>query len=336
MRYLIIGAGAVGGTIGGRLYESGHPVVLVARGEHLAALRGEGLRFTTPEGTRLLPVPAVGGPADVTLTTEDVLVLAVKTQHSQALLDEWSVQPVSGPDGRPAGTAGELLPLVCAQNGVENERLALRRFRRVYAMCVWLPSTHLAPGRVSAAGSPCSGMLHLGRFPSGTDDTAAAIAADLAASHFDAPVTAEVMAWKYAKLLGNLGNALEAVAGPIDGDTRTAVWRRVQEEGRAALAAAGIASVGAEQQRATRGDRITLLPLPGEERGGGSSWQSLARGTGDIEADHLNGEIVLLGRLHGVPTPVNAALQRLANEFARTGRAPGSLPEAELAALLDL
>ena len=39
MRYIIIGAGAVGGTIGGRLFDSGHEVVLVARGAHLEALR---------------------------------------------------------------------------------------------------------------------------------------------------------------------------------------------------------------------------------------------------------------------------------------------------------
>ncbi|MGW4380806.1 ketopantoate reductase family protein [Kitasatospora sp. NPDC004531] len=329
MRYLFLGAGAVGGTIGGRLHQSGHDVVLVARGPHLAALRADGLRLTTPDGAHRLPVPAIGGPEEIDLRPDDVLVLAVKTQHSAELLDRWAPRPVAG-----GGTAGERLPLVCAQNGVENERLALRRFARVYGMCVWLPSTHLEPGRVSAAGSPRSGMLHLGRYPSGADGLAERIAADLADSFFDAPVTDRVMDWKYAKLLGNLGNALEAVAGPIDGELRKGVWERVQAEGRAVLAAAGIAHPSAEQQRAVRADRITLAPLDGAERGGGSSWQSLVRGTGDIEADWLNGEIVLLGRLHGVPTPVNAALQRLAGAFAREGRPAGSLPDSELAALL--
>ncbi len=219
---------------------------------------------------------------------------------------------------------------------MENERLALRRFARVYGMCVWLPSTHLEPGRVSAAGSPRSGMLHLGRYPHGADDLAERISADLTSSYFDAPVTDRVMAWKYAKLLSNLGNALEAVAGPIDGELRTQLWQRVQAEGRAVLAAAGVGHPSEEEQRAKRGDRVTLVPLDGEERGGGSSWQSLARGTGDIEADFLNGEVVLLGRLHGVPTPVNAALQRLAGVFAREGRPAGSLPGTDLAALLDL
>lgn len=60
MRYIIIGAGAVGGTIGARLHEGGHDVVLVARGAHLGALRADGLRFGTPQGTRTLRIPAVG------------------------------------------------------------------------------------------------------------------------------------------------------------------------------------------------------------------------------------------------------------------------------------
>jgi 2-dehydropantoate 2-reductase len=65
---------------------------------------------------------------------------------------------------------------------------------------------------------------------------------------------------------------------------------------------------------------------------GGSSWQSLVKGSGSIEADYLNGEIMLLGRLHGIPTPVNETLCRVANEFARERRAPGSLTAAQLIA----
>ncbi len=116
------------------------------------------------------------------------------------------------------GTAGEVLPLVCAQNGVESERLALRRFRHVYGMCVWLPATHTEPGSVSAPGTPVSGVLHLGRYPSGADGTARGIAADLEKSRFLAPVAADVMRWKYAKLLSNLANAIEAVSGVIASD----------------------------------------------------------------------------------------------------------------------
>jgi 2-dehydropantoate 2-reductase len=74
--------------------------------------------------------------------------------------------------------------------------------------------------------------------------------------------------------------------------------------------------------------------IDGERRGGGSTWQSLARGLGSTEADFLNGEIVLLGRLHGVATPVNGLLQRLAGAAAREGRRPGTLPAGDLVRML--
>ncbi|MDQ0940000.1 hypothetical protein QFZ67_001705 [Streptomyces sp. V1I1] len=99
--------------------------------------------------------------------------------------------------------------------------------------------------------------------------------------------------------------------------------------------AAGIEAAGEEEQIRARAEKVRLEPLCGSERGGGSSWQSLNRGTGTIEADYLNGEIALLGRLHGVPTPVNDVLQRVANSFARERRAAGSMSVAELTALVD-
>ncbi|WP_037834583.1 ketopantoate reductase family protein, partial [Streptomyces sp. NRRL S-481] len=96
MRYIIIGSGAVGGSIGGRLHESGRAVVLVARGAHFEALRDNGLRLTVPTGTLTLDVPVVPRPEDVELREDDVLVLAVKTQDSVAALDAWAARPVAG------------------------------------------------------------------------------------------------------------------------------------------------------------------------------------------------------------------------------------------------
>ncbi|WP_306184265.1 MULTISPECIES: ketopantoate reductase family protein [unclassified Streptomyces] len=326
MRYIIIGAGAVGGAVGGRLAQSGREVVLVARGAHLGALRAGGLRLRVPEGELTYRLPAVDGPDALgELRADDVLILAVKTQDTEAALAAWGPAPVTG-----GGTAAERLPLLCAQNGVEGQRLALRRFRHVYGVCVWLPATHVEPGVVSAAGTPLTGMLHLGRYPYGTDDTLRRIAGDLERAHFEAPVVPDVARWQYAKLLGNLANAIEALSGPLESEQARALYERVRAEGEAVLAAAGIAYASPEEQKEARGDKITLVSLPGTPRGGGSSWQSLTRGTGTIEADHLNGEIVLLGRLHGVPTPLNELLQRLANTFARERRAAGSLPVAEL------
>ncbi|QMU71092.1 ketopantoate reductase family protein [Streptacidiphilus sp. P02-A3a] len=329
MRYIIIGAGAIGGGIGGRLFESGREVVLVARGPHLDALRDGGLGFSTPEGTRTLAVRAVGGPEELELTPDDVLVVAVKSQHMPGILEQWAGRPVAG-----GGTAGELLPLLCAQNGVNNERLALRWFRQVYGVCVWMPATHLEPGRVAVAGTPVSGILHLGRYPTGSDATARAIAADLERARFLAPLPKEVMRWKYGKLIGNLGNALDALAEGLDRGPGAELLLRVRAEGERVLTAAGIDYASAAEQSEARAGRMASAPMEGVELGGSSSRQSLARGTGTIEADYLNGEIVLLARLHGVPAPLNEALRRLANQYAREGRAPGSLPQAELEALL--
>jgi 2-dehydropantoate 2-reductase len=332
MRYIVIGAGAVGGTIGGRLAQAGHEVVLVARGRHLDALRAQGgLRLATPEGMSVIGVPAVGGPDEVELTSDDVLLLTAKTQDAEAALAGWAWKPVKGGPGQNGTVAAEDLPVLCAQNGVASERLALRRFRHVYGVCVWLPATHLEPGAVEAQGAPLSGLLHVGRYPSGTDETIERIGADLAASRFLAPVVPDIMRWKHGKLLANLANAIEAVCGLGD---HSELRRRVRAEGKAVLGAAGIPYASNEENARFRDDQVKIVKINGTERGGGSSWQSLTRGTGSIEADYLNGEIVLLGRELGVPTPVNEVLQRLANQAAADRRAPGSLTPTEVLALV--
>ena len=228
-------------------------------------------------------------------------------------------------------TAPPDTPVLCAQNGVENERLALRRFSNVYGVCVMCPASHLEPGVVRAHRAPVPGILDLGRYPSGVDATATEAAADLTSAGFLSEPKPDIMRWKYKKLLLNLGNAIEAICGP---ETRGGiVYERAHREGVACLDAAGIAYATDADDAARRGD---LIPRPpGGKPRGGSSWQSMTRQTGNIEADYLNGEIVLLGRLHGVPTPVNAVLQRLANQLASTRTAPGSMTGDDILALVS-
>jgi 2-dehydropantoate 2-reductase len=335
MRYIIIGAGAVGGTIGGCLFQAGHDVILVARGAHLDALRADGLTLATPLGTATLAIPAVGGPAEVELRPDDALILTAKTQDAAALLDEWAWQPVAG------GTvAADTLPVVCAQNGVASERSALRRFRHVYGMHVLLPATHLEPGVVVAQGTPLAGLLHIGRYPSGADETSGRISDELGDSRLLAPVSQNVMRWKYGKLLDNLGNAIEALCGraaagfggAADNGDGAELRRLTRAEGTAVLDMAGFDYSSAAEVADVRRDNVRVEPVNGSARAGGSSWQSLTRQTGTIEADFLNGEIVLLGRQYDVPTPVNEALQRLANLAARERRPPGSSTPAQILA----
>src|SRR5438067_5960260 len=190
MRFVILGAGAVGGTIGGRLADSGHDVVLLARGEHARVMRKRGLRLAMPERVIEVRMPVVDHPSDLPLRDDDVLVLTTKTQQTAALLDALPRRD---------------LPVVCAQNGVTNERIALRRFADVYAMVVMLPAAHMEPGRVDAQGSPYSGLLDIGRYFHGTDEVTERVAAAMSSSGFVSEPVERIMRWKYAKLLRNLG-----------------------------------------------------------------------------------------------------------------------------------
>src|SRR5262249_54290199 len=153
MRFVVYGAGAVGGVVGGRLFARGHEVVLIARGAHLEAIRARGLTIEAQEGSETLRVPAVGGPDELELDDSDVVLLAMKSQDTVAALDALR----AATDGEP--------PIVCVQNGVNNEREALRRFRDVYGVCVMAPTAHLEPGVVQATSSPIAGLLDIGRYP---------------------------------------------------------------------------------------------------------------------------------------------------------------------------
>jgi 2-dehydropantoate 2-reductase len=108
------------------------------------------------------------------------------------------------------------------------------------------------------------------------------------------------------------------------------LYAAVRAEAEAAYRAAGITEwldIGSNEAR--RAGVLENGTVEGVARAGGSSTQSLKRGAGSIETDYLNGEIVLLGRLYGVPTPLNTALCALGQELIGTGVQPGSLtPEA--------
>jgi 2-dehydropantoate 2-reductase len=185
---------------------------------------------------------------------------------------------------------------------------------------------------VQASAAPVSGILDVGRYPEGVDEVSKAVAAALSASRFDSLATPRVMRAKYSKLLMNLANAIEAACGSAA--RASGLAPRARAEGEAVLRAAGIDFASPAEDAARRGDTLRIRPIDGQRRGGGSSWQSLARGAGSIEADYLNGEIVLLGRTEGVATPVNAMLQRVANRLAAAHATPGSLTVPELEALV--
>jgi 2-dehydropantoate 2-reductase len=317
MKYVIYGAGAIGGIIGGRLFEQGHDVTLICRGAQLDAVRRDGLTVKAPDGTANFRVPAVAHPAEIAFAPDDVVFLAMKTQDSEGALREL------------AAVAPPEIAIVCAQNGVDNERMALRRFARVYGMLVFMPGTFLDPGVIVNHASGAWGVLDVGRYPSGTDATIERVAGDLTGAGFSSSAVPAIMRWKHAKLLGNLLNAFVAACGT---DARAPEFTgAVRAEALACFAAAGIDCAADEEMHQRRlASGMQVGRVEGAARDGGSSWQSLARGLPTIETDYLNGEIVMLGRLHGVPTPCNLALQVIANRMAREHQEVGSFPLDEL------
>ncbi|MFQ5698223.1 MAG: ketopantoate reductase family protein [Myxococcota bacterium] len=321
MRYVIYGAGAVGGVIAARLSRAGIEVSVVARGAHLAAILDEGLRFASPNERFRVQLPAFGDPSEIDWRGDETVLMCMKSQHSQEALD--ALRSAAGPEVR----------VVCCQNGVANERMALRRFAHVYAMVVMLPASHLEPGCVIAQSKIAPGILDAGRYPQGVDDAIRGVTRDLEAATFSARPDPRVMRLKYTKLLLNLGNALWAACGPVAEGRE--ILAAARAEALACFEAASISWASREEFRERRGDLIQPTPVEGQARGGGSSWQSLARGTGNIEADFLNGEIVLLGRLHGIATPTNEVLQQVALEVARARGRPGSFPLDALRARIE-
>lgn len=322
MRTIVFGAGAVGSVIGGRMHQAGADVVLVARPAHVEAIRSHGLRLRTVDGEERIDVAAVTTLSELTPGDDDVIVITAKTQDTAVIhdaIERWN------PDAA----------VVCGTNGVEHERMALRRFERVYGMVIQLPAAFEHPGQVTALCLPTNALIDVGRYPRGADATARSLAATIDASpHLLCEPDADVMVKKYAKVLINLGNVADAASG-IRGRFSPAS-EAAQDEAKSVYAAVGIVWEQADADAAAAYDarRSTMhFRIPqGETFLGGSTWQGLAKGATSTEIDYFNGEIVLLGRLYSVPTPHNLFFQRLARELVAGRFAPGSMPIDELTA----
>jgi 2-dehydropantoate 2-reductase len=319
MRVIIYGVGAIGGVVAAALARAGHEVIGIARGAQLAVLQSGPLRLRTPDGDVEAQVPCVADPGKIAFRADDLILLTMKTQDC---LDALQCLRLAGVRDQ---------PLFCLQNGVSNEPMALRLFANVHGVTVMMPAGFTDPGEVLCYGTPKLGLFDIGRFPSGSDDDDARLAALFDTAQMRGFVHQDVMASKRGKLLVNLGNCLEAAVGR--GADRGDFPARARAEAEAVFRAAGLAwdDVGMDDPR--RKALMRMGDIPGAARSGGSTTQSLLRGTGRVETDYLNGEIAYLGRLHGVQTPVNAFLTWLGAAMADARVAPGHVDAAGLAAL---
>lgn len=332
MRFVMLGAGAIGGVVGGQLAKAGFDVLFVdPLREHVDAINRNGLHLRGVHGHHVLRVPAVTDIPAVSLGADDVVICSVKSYDMDAAMQALR-----------RATALEL-PVFCAQNGIRNEEVAARYFRNVHGVMVLIGAKRLVPGEVVHTSA---GPLGVGRWPSGLSEAAHEVTQAVAKTDIPAYSTEEIAVHKWNKMAINLNNATFGLLGisgqeaQADPEVR-AFLADVYEEGVRVLRAAGIRFEGPPGSSIE--DRIRSLrgPAPGvpippdeEPRHRPSLWQDLYHGGGQVEADWFNGEIVRLGRAHGVPTPYSGLLLELIADMAQRRERPGGYTLSDLRARL--
>ena len=321
MRVIIYGAGGIGGVVGGHLVRAGHDVVLIGRRGHVQAINEHGLRLVTPLDTHILRLSAVTSPDQINFGPDDVVFICMKGQDTEEAL-------------RTLKKVASDVPIFCLQNGVRNEETTARYFPRVYGAMVRIGAVYLTDGEVTAYRDP-PGWLVIGCYPRGMDELAQGVAAKLRTAGFMVMVTPDVMPYKWGKLMDNLGNAVGAITDARGGNT-AAITHAAQQELQDLLTQAGIHWVPAEEV-ARQLPEITM-PLRGslDREAKSSTWQSLARRTGTIETEFLNGEVVRLAKKLGRQTPVNEKLWNICLEMSANRDLPGKYTPSQLRQLLGL
>lgn len=296
-RLVIIGAGAIGGSIGGLVFDAGFPVVLVARGKHGDHIRNDGLRLQTPKRELKLEIPCVERIEDVSWRDGDVAMVATKLNDALAVIEQLHEY------------AGSRVPVACASNGVQGEKWASDRFETVLAMMLWLPTTHLQPGTVVLYSEGCRGVVDVGSVVGDSEmELTSLFCQVMQVAGFDSVARADIARWKRAKWLTNLGNAAQAM---ISADWRS-VAKAARAEGQRVLDAAKLDYVPVKELL-KRCEQVQLEEVNGRLRAGGSTWQSLQRGK-PLESAWIEGAIADLAEASGTTAPLNRFLSNVSLE----------------------
>jgi 2-dehydropantoate 2-reductase len=320
MKIAVIGAGAVGSSVGALLARAGQDVTLVGRPAHVEAIRHQGA----------LVVDGYLGEFTVPLETSerldfrpDLALLTVKTQDVATALR----------DNLPA-LAGA--PLVTFQNGVRSDELVAELLPRgqIISAVVRVGANYLTPGRVTLLQP---GALVVGR-PFGPRDVQVDEIAQVLNRAVPTRVSDNIRGAHWLKLIVNLNNALPALTdwpmSRVSADpylSRLAV--RLMREGLRVADRAGIQLESLPQIPAGVIHLVGRLPQPlalsmytlmvrrVETRWPllGSTLQSVRRGR-PTEIDYLNGEVACLGEQVGVPVPLNAKVVELIHHVEGTGQ----------------
>jgi 2-dehydropantoate 2-reductase len=168
----------VGGYFGARLAEAGNEVCVVARGQHLAAIREHGLKIRSPIGDASVAVAASDDPVEIGPC--DVVLLCVKSYDTEDAAAQ--LGPLLSPS----------TPVVSLQNGVDNEeRLAARiGADRVLGGAAFIFSSVVEPGVVEHTGGPA--RLVFGELNSGRSARAERLLETLQGAGIDAEIAADI------------------------------------------------------------------------------------------------------------------------------------------------
>ena len=328
-RIIIYGAGAIGSVIAGHLFRRDYEVVLVGNPEHIRAIKTHGLKLVTGEETFTLPIPVAERALELApFHDDDRVLMCVKSQHTLQCLGQ--LKNASSPS---------TLPLFCCQNSIWNEPIATTVFDRVYGVMLYVDAIFLLPGEVINPVTEPYGYLEIGRYPRGSDPLCHEIADALSRSGFSVIATDNVMKSKGAKCLLNLSNALLVITGSRG--NLSAVERELRREAVQVWASAGIEWEDFESfERRCRENSGKRKTPTGYEKltkeMSNSSWQSLERRTGNIEAGQLNGDVSTLGRFLGIKTPYNDIVWEVAEKMARGRERPGKYTADEIVRMAQL
>jgi 2-dehydropantoate 2-reductase len=297
MRIAIVGAGGVGGLLGGLLARAGTEVALLARGAHAEAIREEGLRVDSPLGRFTVCVAAVSDdPA--ALGPADAVLVAVKA---------WQVADLAPRLAPLVASGGVVVPL---QNGVEaaGRLAAALGEERVAGGLVTVLTWIEAPGSVKhVGGAPRLKLGERGARAGAPSARLDALARALRAAGAEAEVVADIERASWEKFLliepwGAVSATARAPIGVVRGVPETrALLSRAQEE-LAALARARGVDLPADAPGKTL---ATLDGLPFE--GTASMQRDLAAGRPSELEDQV-GAVVRLAREAQVPVPVHEVI----------------------------
>lgn len=294
LKVAVMGAGAVGCYYGGMLARAGHEVTLIARPQHVQAIRARGLRVQTSAFDEHIVVAAS---SDVAAVQGAQLVLfCVKSTDTESA--GLQLLPHLAPDAL----------VLTLQNGVDNaERLrAVLGPQPVAAAVVYVATEMAGPGHVRHHGR---GDLVIEPVAGSLLSDAVALALALAAAGVPTQVSDNVRGALWAKLILNCAyNAVSAIAQApygvtVQGEGIQDVMADVVSECLAVALADGVQVEGDVVGAVAR----LAASMPTQMS---STAQDLARGK-TTEIDHLNGYIVQRGQALGVSTPANRVLWAL-------------------------